>query len=282
MPANSRMRRRSSSVKRSRSTGLSTCSTPTPRPLASSGTARMARVLNPPCGSPCQRGSAATSLTTSGSADCATLPTMPWPSGTRRPRISPAASPRTTRKNSSPRSSSSSQIELVSAWQTRSAVDRATSSTVARSRDEASWAPISSSVSYSARRPTPAGASGGGSPRGVSGAFSAVLASAKESLLRAQRLELPVQPFDRLEALGRVLAQAAQDRRLEPRRHLRPAAARRRRLFLQVLDQHLHRGAGPEGHVAGEDLVQHHPRRINDRAPTGLAALHLVRRQVKR
>src|SRR5258708_37878427 len=41
-------------------------------------------------------------------------------------------------------------MELVSARQTRSAVDSAISSTVERSRDDARLAPISSSVSYSA------------------------------------------------------------------------------------------------------------------------------------
>ena len=78
----------------------------------------MARVWNSAVGSPCQRGSAATSLTISASPDWATLPTIPSPIGTRRPRMSPAALPRTTRKKSSWRSSSSSQIELVSARQT--------------------------------------------------------------------------------------------------------------------------------------------------------------------
>ena len=101
MAANWRMRQRSPAVKRSRSTGLRSWTTPMTSPRASSGTARMARVWNAPEGSPCQRGSAATSLTTSASPDRATLPTIPCPTGTRMPRMAPAAWPRTTRKKSS-------------------------------------------------------------------------------------------------------------------------------------------------------------------------------------
>ena len=63
-----------------------------------------------------------------------------------------AARPRTTLKNSSPDSSSSSQIELDSAWQSSSAFCNARASTRPRSSVLASWTPNSSSVSYSASR----------------------------------------------------------------------------------------------------------------------------------
>jgi hypothetical protein len=152
MAANWRMRQRSAPVKRSRSTGFRSWTTPMTLPRARSGTARIDRVRNSLVGSPCQRGSAATSLTTSALPERATLPTIPSPSGTRRSRMSPAARPRTTRKNSSPWSSSSSQIELVSARQSSSAVSIASSSTVARSSVPESLTLTSSSISYSAKR----------------------------------------------------------------------------------------------------------------------------------
>src|SRR6185436_9496232 len=152
MPAKSCMRRRSSAVNPSPPARLSSCSTPITVPRAISGTVRMLRVVKWGSRSPLQRGSSTTWLTISAWPERATLPTMPRPRGTRSDWISPAARPRTTRKKSSRFSSSSSQIELDSAWHSSSAFDSASDSTRERSSVLASSTPISRRTSSSESR----------------------------------------------------------------------------------------------------------------------------------
>src|ERR1044072_1880322 len=151
MPAKSCMRRRSSAVNPSPPPRLSSCSAPNSVPRAVSGTVRMLLVVKWGSRSPLQRGSSATWLTISALPESATLPTMPRPSGTRSDWISPAARRRTTRKNTPRFSSSSSQIELDSAWHSSSAFCSASDSPRDRSSVLASSTPISSRTSSSLR-----------------------------------------------------------------------------------------------------------------------------------
>src|SRR4051812_33339608 len=205
---------------------------------------------------------------------------MPSPSGRRMPRIAPAAWPRTTRKKRSCRSSSTSQMELASAWQNCSASWRACSRTVVGSSELDSLMPTSRSRSYSASR-----RSGSRAAPDAEAPKSVAIISPLSLLLPvsgAERLQIVEQVRDRAEALLRILLQTLEDGDFESRRNLRPAAAGRGRLLAQVLHHHLHGGGTVERQNAGEDLVERDAAGVDVGPGVGLRSLEHLRGEVLR
>ena len=93
-------------------------------------------------------------------------------------------------------------------------------------------------------------------------------------------LELGAERGHAREAVGRILGERLLDRRLDPARHVGPVEADRRRGGVDVLHRHRDEVVARERHVAGEQLIDDDPERVDVRGLGDLPSLRLLGRDV--